>query len=81
MKSFLILVAFAMVLTALGFLALGIRIFLQKNGKFPNTSVGGNKFLAQQGIKCARCEEMAKYRKWQKKQAANINPEKLKVAF
>ncbi len=39
---------------ALVFLALGIRIIIQKDGKFPHTHVGGNKELIKRGIYCAR---------------------------
>lgn len=65
-----------MVLVAISFLALGIRIFFQKNGKFPNTSVGGNKTLREMGIKCAKHEEILRYRKMMK---PKINPAELKI--
>lgn len=31
---------------------LSVRILLTKNGRFPNTHVGGNKALRRQGISC-----------------------------
>ncbi|MFO7862975.1 MAG: hypothetical protein R6U85_03160 [Salinivirgaceae bacterium] len=47
----LLLISIAMM--ALVFLALGVRVFFQKNGKFPHTHVGGNKELIKRGIYCA----------------------------
>ncbi|MDO4707491.1 MAG: hypothetical protein Q4A61_03590 [Porphyromonadaceae bacterium] len=43
--SALILVAFAVVLLA-------IRILFVKNGRFPNTHVGGQKAMRERGISC-----------------------------
>lgn len=43
--STLILVAFAVVLLA-------IRILFAKDGRFPNTHVGGQKALRERGISC-----------------------------
>jgi len=33
------------------------KLILNRTGKFPNTSIGGNKYLRKQGIKCPRQEE------------------------
>jgi hypothetical protein len=33
-------------------LMLGMRVFFTKNGKFPNTHVGGNEGMRRQGIGC-----------------------------
>ncbi len=49
-KVFLITLA----LVALVFAALGIRILIEKNGKFPHTHVGGNKEMIKRGIYCAQ---------------------------
>jgi hypothetical protein len=32
---------------------LSVSILLKKNGKFPNTHIGGNKALGKRGINCA----------------------------
>lgn len=39
------------------FALFSIRILLQKNGKFPNTHIGGNKALAKKGIYCATTQD------------------------
>ncbi len=54
-------------LLTIGFVAISVFLFsvkilfskliLNKTGKFPNTSIGGNKFLRNKGIKCPRHEE------------------------
>lgn len=38
-------------------LLLGVRVFFTKNGKFPNSHVGGNKHLAKKGIFCAQTQD------------------------
>lgn len=54
------------------FVLMSIRILLQKNGKFPNTHIGGNKALNDQGIYCATTQD-----KLARKEAFNIKPLKL----
>lgn len=34
-----------------------VNIILKKNGKFPNTHVGGNPVLRKKGIKCAQTQD------------------------
>jgi len=34
-----------------------IRIILKKNGRFPNTHIGGNKALRDKGIHCANTQD------------------------
>lgn len=50
-----ILLAIALVSIAL--LGLATQILLKKGGKFPNTHVGGNKYLKKQGIACAQTQD------------------------
>jgi hypothetical protein len=38
-------------------LLLGIRVFFAKNGKFPNTHVGGNKAMREKGIGCVSSQD------------------------
>ncbi|MBI9060362.1 MAG: hypothetical protein JEZ14_00095 [Marinilabiliaceae bacterium] len=45
------------VLMAAIFALFSIKILLQKNGKFPNSHVGGNKALAKKGIYCATTQD------------------------
>jgi hypothetical protein len=51
----IILVAFSIILFSIKILL--SKIVLDKPGKFPNTSIGGNKHLRQKGIKCPKHEE------------------------
>jgi hypothetical protein len=34
-----------------------IKIIIKKNGRFPNTHVGGNPALSKKGIKCAQAQD------------------------
>jgi hypothetical protein len=34
-----------------------VRIIIKKNGKFPDTHVGGNPALGKKGIKCAQAQD------------------------
>ncbi len=54
-----------LVLVALAFLGLGINIFFFKK-PFPETEISRNKEMHKRGIKCAKCEEMRKFRANQK---------------
>lgn len=36
---------------------LAIKIIVKKNGRFPNTHVGGNKYLAKKGIGCVQSQD------------------------
>nr|WP_321405523.1 hypothetical protein [uncultured Carboxylicivirga sp.] len=51
------------------FILFATRILLQKNGKFPNMHIGGNKALNEKGIYCATTQD-----KLARKEAFNIKP-------
>jgi len=56
----------AIVLMAFVFVGLAIQILLKKNGKFPNTHIGSNKYMKANGVSCAQTfdkMEQAKARK------------------
>jgi hypothetical protein len=53
----------SVILTGFAFLALGIKIFFVKKGKFPETSVGHNKEMRKLGLTCPRQEEIICRRK------------------
>lgn len=76
---FLVMTMFSVVLISLGLAALGIRMLLQKGGKFPNTSVGANPELRKMGIQCAKCEEYKKYHKNKKHACAQLNKDNFKI--
>ncbi|SHE98843.1 hypothetical protein SAMN05444274_103176 [Mariniphaga anaerophila] len=44
-------------LVSIAMLGLATQILLKKGGKFPNTHVGGNKYLKRQGIHCAQTQD------------------------
>jgi hypothetical protein len=54
---FLTLVAISTVMISFALLALGIRMLVLKHGKFPVTSIGKNKAMAQRGITCVKHDE------------------------
>ncbi len=62
----------SIVLMGIVFVLMAIRIILQKNGKFPNSHIGGNKALNEKGITCATTQD-----KLARKEAFKIKPLKL----
>lgn len=59
-------------LMAIVFVLMSITIILKKNGKFPNSHIGGNKALNDKGIYCATTQD-----KLARKEAIKIKPLKL----
>ncbi len=54
------LIAGVLITTIIVFVAvflLGFRIFLSKNGKFPNIHIGGSKALKEKGVSCATSQD------------------------
>uniref|UniRef100_UPI0032177E21 hypothetical protein n=1 Tax=uncultured Draconibacterium sp. TaxID=1573823 RepID=UPI0032177E21 len=47
----------AVVLLGVAMLGMAIQILIKKGGKFPNTHVGGNKYLKRQGVHCATTQD------------------------
>ncbi|NLB92809.1 MAG: hypothetical protein GX792_05255 [Bacteroidales bacterium] len=52
--SFLIVILLSIALISIAFLGLATKMLLKRGGKFPNTHIGGNKFLVDKGIYCAQ---------------------------
>ncbi|WP_423128898.1 hypothetical protein [Gaoshiqia sp. Z1-71] len=52
--QFLMILLVAIVLLALAFAGLAIRVLLEKKGQFPNLHIGGNKHMKERGITCAQ---------------------------
>lgn len=46
-----------LLIVAISFALLAITIIIKKNGRFPNTHVGGNKHMRKRGIKCAQSQD------------------------
>jgi hypothetical protein len=47
----------SVVLMAVVAFLMSIKILFKKNGKFPNTHIGGNKEMAKRGITCATSQD------------------------
>lgn len=54
---------YTLLIIAISFALLAITIIIKKNGKFPNTHVGGNKEMRKRGIKCAQSQDKDAHRK------------------
>ena len=52
-KVFLLTTAFVAICMVL----LAITILIKKNGRFPNTHVGGSKAMRKRGIKCVQSQD------------------------
>lgn len=63
LETILISVLIVAICTAL----LAIGMLLKKNGKFPNTHVGGNKAMRERGIGCVQSQdrEARKEKQWE----------------
>lgn len=48
-----------LLIIAISFVLLAITILIKKNGKFPNTHVGGNKHMRKRGIGCVQSQDKA----------------------
>lgn len=46
-----------MLIIAISIALLAIKIIIKKNGRFPNTHVGGNKEMRRRGIKCVQSQD------------------------
>lgn len=60
------IVVLAIVVMGFVFAGLAIQMLLRKGGKFPNTHIGGNKYMKSHGVSCAQTYdkiEQAKARK------------------
>lgn len=59
-------VLLAIVIMALALVGLALQILFKKDGKFPNTHIGSNKYMKDHGVSCATSDdkmEQAKVRK------------------
>lgn len=62
----------AAILLFIAILGMGVRIFFTKKGTFPNTHIGGNKYLSEKGIHCASTQD------WEMRTRVNPMDEVLK---
>ena len=75
MKVFIL----AAIFVAFAFIALGIRIFFVRGGKFPETEVGRNRKIRELGITCAKCEEQLQWNRMKQSQKPRLHSSELKV--
>lgn len=73
------IVLLSVLLVGIAFIALGIRIFFVKDGKFPETEVGRNKHMREMGITCARCDEIKNWNRSKRNKKPRLQPSKLKI--
>ncbi len=50
-------IVITMLIVAISIALLAIKIILQKNGKFPNSHVSGNKAMRERGIGCVQSQD------------------------
>ena len=48
---------FTLIIIAICVAMLAIKVIIKKNGRFPNTHVGGNKAMRKRGIKCVQSQD------------------------
>lgn len=48
---------FTLLIIAICVALLAIKVIIKKNGRFPNTHVGGNKAMRKRGIKCVQSQD------------------------
>ena len=48
---------FTLLIVAICVALLAIKVIIKKNGRFPNTHVGGNKEMRRRGIKCVQSQD------------------------
>lgn len=52
--NFLLVLAIAVVLVAIAFAGLAIKILVEKKGQFPNLHIGANEHMKARGVTCAQ---------------------------
>ena len=48
---------FTLIIIAICVALLAIKVIIKKNGRFPNTHVGGSKAMRKRGIKCVQSQD------------------------
>lgn len=78
MENIGIILLLTLGIVAIVVLLLGVRVFFTKNGKFPNSHVGGNKAMAERGIYCVQTQDYMEWKgiKQKRKKKDNIKREK-----
>ena len=58
---------------AISVMLLCVRILFLKNGRFPNTHVGGNKALRKKGVSCVQTQDYMEYHNVKSNHQRNSN--------
>ena len=61
----------AVMLVAICFAGLAIKVILSRNGRFPNIHIGSNRALKERGITCAQAYDKAEQAKVKKEHKFN----------
>ena len=67
------LIIISIAVLAIAIFLMSFNIIFRKDGKFPETEVGHNKEMRKRGLKCAKGEEKALWRK-QKSPSVSYSP-------
>jgi hypothetical protein len=65
--EYLIIIILSVIIVALAFAGLAVRLLIKKGGRFPNIHVGGNKHLKRRGIYCAQTQDRLERNELKKK--------------
>lgn len=57
MENILYTLIITTILLLIGLIGMSFKVLFTKNGRFPNTHVGGNKALKNKGINCATSQD------------------------
>jgi hypothetical protein len=65
--EYLQIIILSVIIVALAFAGLAVRLLIKKGGRFPNIHVGGNKHLNRRGIYCAQTQDRLERNELKKK--------------
>lgn len=65
----------ALVLLAAGIAGMAVTVLVKKDGKFPDGEISRNKALREQGIICAKEEELRRWKKGRRTAGTGCRPE------
>lgn len=65
--EYLQIIILSVILVALAFAGLAVRLLIKKGSRFPNTHVGSNKHLKRRGIFCAQTQDRLERNELKKK--------------
>ena len=72
--EFLLVLGIAVIIVALSFAGLAVKLLLRRNGQFPNIHIGGNKALAERGITCAQSyDKIEQAKAWKNLNSKQMN--------